>query len=284
MKNILLPTDFSKNAYNAIEYAVQLFENEDCTFHLLNTFTPVSYSMSTFADGHSSLMLEELTRRTSENRLAKIEEGLIAKFNNPKHTFLRSASFNLLTQEIEAVIKERNIDLVVMGTKGATGAREVFLGTNTMFTIKKVNCPVIGVPEGFTYEKPKKVVFPTEFKFSLKNKNLELVKSICANHEAELNILNISFKKALNKKQEEVKQQFEAFLNDNSYVLHNAEYANLVETIEQFQIQQKINFLVMIKNKPSFFENLLFKPVIKKIVYHTNIPFMVFPSMKLMKS
>lgn len=284
MKNILLPTDFSKNAFNAIEYAVQLFESEDCTFHLLNTFTPVAYNMATFADGHSSTMLEEITRQDSESELLEIEEKLKTKFNNPKHTFERLASFNLLTDEIVAVVKERNIDLIVMGTKGATGAKKIFLGTNTMFTIKKANCPVIAVPEEFPFTKPKEILFPTDFKFSIKNKNLNLLKSICTSHEARLNILNVYFGAPLSADQEKMKNEFEEFLNDNTHIFHTTEDADLVEAVEQFQIKQKADFLVMIQNKHSFFENLLFKPIIKKMVYNSDLPFMVIPSVELMKS
>lgn len=284
MKNILLPTDFSLNAFNAIEYAVQLFKNEDCTFHLLNTFTPIAYNVATFAGGYSTLMIEEASRNISESGLLEIEEKLKKRFSNPKHTFERLASFNLLINEIKAVVKERNIDLIVMGTKGATGAKEVFLGTNTMYTIKKVNCAVVAVPVDFAYEDPKEILFPTDFKFSIKNKYLKLLKSICAKHKARLNILNIYFGVSLDLSQEKVKGQFEEFFKNNAHLFHTAEYVDLVEAVAQFQIMHKVNFLVMVQNKHSFFENLMFKPVIKQMVYHTNVPFMVIPSIELMKS
>ncbi|MGO3181677.1 MAG: universal stress protein [Aequorivita sp.] len=284
MKNILLPTDFSENAFNAISYAVQLFKDEDCTFHLLNTYTPVAYNTGTFVDSQSTMLIQEVTRKNSESGLLEIEKKLKKEFNNPKHTFQRLASFNLLTDEIKAVVKERNIDLIVMGTKGATGAKEVFLGTNTMFTIKKVKCPVIAVPDEFTYDNPQEVLFPTDFKFSMKNKNLNLIKSICTSHAARLNILNIYSGEALNTEQEKLKVQFEEFIKDNTHIFHTTEYADLVEAVEQFQIKQKANFLVMIQNKHSFFENLLFKPVVKQMVFHTKVPFMVIPSVELMKS
>lgn len=278
MKNILLPTDFSDNAFNAIEYAVQLFEGEDCTFYLLNTFTPIAYNFATFADGYSSMMIEEVTRKNSQSGLLEIEEELKEKFENPKHIFKRLASFNLLVDEIISVVEERNIDLIVMGTKGATGAREVFLGTNTMFTIKKVNCPVIAVPEDFVYIKPQEMLFPTDFKFSMENERLHLLKSICTSHAARLNILNVYFGAALSESQEKIKSQFEEFLKDNVHVFYSKEYVDLVEAVEQFQIKHQVNFLVMVQNKHSFFENLIFKPIIKQMVYHTNVPFMVIPS------
>lgn len=283
MKNILLPTDFSQNASNAIEYAIQLFKDEDCTFHLLNTFTPVAYNVATLADSYSTMMIEEITRQNSESGLLEIEKELKKKFKNPKHTFQVLSSFNLLIPEIKAVIKERNIDLIVMGTKGATGAKEVFLGTNTMFTIKKVKCAVIAVPENFTYEDPKEILFPTDFKFSMKNKYLKLLKSICTRHISRLNILNIYFGEPLDSSQEKTKEQCKDFFKHNAHLFHTAEYVDLTEAVTQFQIKYKANFLVMVNNKHSFFENLFFKQVIKEMVYHTNVPFMVIPSIKLMK-
>jgi len=283
MKNILLPTDFSQNASNAIEYAIQLFKDEDCTFHLLNTFTPVAYNVATLADSYSTMMVEEITRQNSESGLLEIEKELKKKFKNPRHSFQVLSSFNLLIPEIKAVIKERNIDLIVMGTKGATGAKEVFLGTNTMFTIKKVKCAVIAVPENFTYEDPKEILFPTDFKFSMKNKYLKLLKSICTRHISRLNILNIYFGEPLDSSQEKTKEQCEDFFKHNAHLFHTAEYVDLTEAVTQFQIKYKANFLVMVNNKHSFFENLFFKQVIKEMVYHTNVPFMVIPSIKLMK-
>ena len=283
MKNILLPTDFSLNAFNAMEYALQLFKDEDCTFYLLNTFTPAAFNMTTMADGHATMMIEEVARKNSENGLLEIEEKLKRKFHNPKHSFERLASFNLLVSEIENVVKERNIDVVIMGTKGATGAKEVFMGTNTMYTIKKVKCAVIAVPDNFQYEEPQEILFPTDFKFSLENQFLPLLKSICKEHSSQLNILNIYSGKSLEPAQEALKKSFGAYLEHNAHIFHELEYMDIAEAVEKFQIKKKINFLVMVHNKHSFFENLLFKPVINQVVYHTNVPFMVMPSVELMK-
>jgi hypothetical protein len=189
-----------------------------------------------------------------------------------------------LINEIVDVVKERDIDLIVMGTKGATGAKEVFLGTNTMYTIKKTNCAVIAVPEDFNYQNPKEILFPTDFKFSMENKYLNLLKSISTVHEARLNILNVYFGASLNETQKTLKADFEEFFKDSAHTFHTKEYVDLVEAVEQFQIKHKVNFLVMIQNKHTFFENLMFRPVIKQMVFHTNIPFMVIPSIALKRT
>src|SRR5690625_220824 len=282
MKNILLPTDFSEIAFNAMEYAVQLFKDEDCTFHLLNTFSPPSYNMATMADGNPALTIEDNSREYSENRLLEIEKKLKKKFNNPKHTFKRTAALNFLVSEIRDMVKQQNIDLIVMGTKGATGAREVFLGTSTMYTIKRENCAVIVVPEIFTYEKQKNILFPPDYMFSLENKYLPLLRSICTQHKSRLSILNVSSGKPLQSPQITRIDQLEDFFKHNNHIFMEEENMDISEAIEQFQIKHKIDFLAMIHNKHSFFENLFFKPVIKQIVYRTNIPFMVIPSIALM--
>lgn len=283
MKNILLPTDFSENAFNAIEYAVQLFKDEECTFYLLNTFTPAAYNMTTMADGHPAVMTEENDRKNSKNGLLDIEKKLKKKFNNSKHTFEKLVAFNLLVNEIESTVEKRNIDLIVMGTKGATGAKKVFLGTNTMYTIKKVNCAVIAVPEKFTYEEPQDILFPTDYKFSMENKFLPLLRSICTKHKSQLNVLNVDTGKPLESKQVNTKEQLGEFFKDNNTLFFEEKYRNISEAVEHFQITHKIDFLTMINNKHSFFENLFFKPIIKQMVHRTNIPFMVIPSIELMK-
>lgn len=284
MKNILLPTDFSNNAFNAIEYAVQLFKDESCTFYLLNTSIPGNYNISAVDDGPSTKVIEEAAKRNSENKLLGIEKELDKKFKNSKHSFKIIVSFNLLITEIKAVIEEHKIDLIVMGTKGATGAQEVFLGTNTMDTIKKSNIAVIAVPENYTFIKPQDILFTTDFKFSMENKNLPLLRSICAKNSSTLNVLNVYSGKLLEPLQETTRRNLASYFKNNTYASHEMEYIDITEAVEHFQIKHKIDFLVMINNKHSFLENLLFKPVIQQIVYHTSVPFMVIPSIELINS
>lgn len=283
MKNILLPTDFSTNAFNAIEYAVQFFKEEECTFYLLHTILPGAYNIPTIDDGPSTQVVKEATRQNSENKLLEIIRKVNEKFKNAKHTFEIIVSFNFLVSEVKTVIKEHTIELIVMGTKGATGAQEIFLGTNTMYTIKSSDCAVLAVPEDFTFEKPQEILFPTDFKFSMENKYLPLLRSITTKHSSRLNVLNVYSGKSLEPIQEIVKRNLAVYFKNNSYLFHEIEYMDITEAIAYFQIKHKVNFLFMVNNKHSFFENLLFKPIVQQIVYHTNIPFMVIPSIELMK-
>ena len=284
MKRILLPTDFSENAFNAISYAVQLFAGDECIFYLLNTYTPVASTAGMMVNSYSALQLEEITRAGSERGLDLIEEKLLKEYSNPKHTFKKLTAFNLLVSEIVACVKEYKVDLIIMGTQGATGAKEIFLGTHTMFTIKKVKCPVIAVPSGFKYEPPKEILFATDYRFYTSNKYLSLLKELCIVNKSKLNILNAYHSVPLDQGQEKTKDYLDDFFKEISHLFHIAEGSDIPEAVTKFQETRKINLLVMIHNKHSFFENLLFKPVINEMVYHTNVPFLVIPSKKRMFS
>ena len=278
MRRILLPTDFSENALNAIRYAVQLFKNSSCEFYMLHTYTPAAYNVGSMSDSYSALELQKVTKQNADRSMEELVETISAEFKNKNHHFHKIVTFNLLVHEIQDIVENKGIDMIIMGTQGATGAQEVFLGTHTMYTIKKVNCPVIAVPSGFGYERPKEILFPTDYRLSKSNPYLSLIREICDLHTARLNILNAYYGEPLDNDQKQVKVYLDVYFKDNSHLFHIAENTDVHGAIEKFQVKNKINLLIMIHNRHNFFENLLFKPIINEIAYHTNIPFLVIPS------
>lgn len=284
MKHILLPTDFSANAYNAICYAVQLYKNEACKFYLLHTYTPTTISSGQAMDTYSALKIQEIEKENAETGLQKVKEKIVKEFNNNKHSFTTLSAFNLLLPEMKTIIEENDIELVIMGTKGATGAKEIFLGTNTMFAIKKIKCPVLAVPSRFKFQKPKEILFPTDYKVEKSNRYLEFIRELCGINNSKLHFLNAYYSRPLAEEQKRVKVFLDAFFIDNAHAFYVGEDQDLIEVIKAFEVENKINFLIMIHNKHSFFENLLFTPIINKMVYHTNVPFLVIPSEERMNS
>ncbi|MAQ76379.1 MAG: hypothetical protein CL613_08615 [Aquimarina sp.] len=126
MKTILIPTDFSKNAYQALFYATQLFKNYQCHFILLNTFsvnTPVLTSRLNPSKGgelYKKLSVE------SDAKLTEVYHKIVRDTDGLDHSFETVSISQPLTETIEKTIRSKDIDLIVMGTKGATGAKEFF--------------------------------------------------------------------------------------------------------------------------------------------------------------
>lgn len=275
MKNIILPTDFSENSINAIRYALNLFEDTKCTFYLLHTFTPAAYHSGKFFNNFTALELVHATREEASEKIKELRDNLKTEFNNPKHRFKWVVDFNLLISKIRSIIKEKHIDFIIMGTQGATGAREIFLGTHTMYTIKKVNCPVLAVPSGYQFKKPEQVLFATDYKV-LSDKELNFLDFFTRLHSSHLHVLNV-YTNDLNEQQRENRKILSDYLKEKKPEFHITEGKDIPEAVEDFQKENNIDLIIMVHKKHSFFENILFKPVINELVYHTNIPFMVVP-------
>ncbi|WP_282121966.1 universal stress protein [Algibacter mikhailovii] len=278
MKKILLPTDFSKNSWNAIIYALQLFKDEYCTFFLLNTYTPVIYQVE-FVEIHpAEYDLGDLVRENALKQLDDFKTRIKKEFNNPKHTIETMVAFNTLISEVNDVVTKQSIDYIVMGTTGATGIKEVLFGTNTVHVFKNTKCPVLAIPEDFAFEAPHEVLFPTDYKLDYKNKHIKPLINILSLHNSRVHVLHASYGYELSSNQENNKKNLETHLNKTTPLFTDVSGQTVTEAIDHFQLKAKVNLLVMINNKHSFFENLFFKNTINQIGFHLNIPFLVIPA------
>jgi nucleotide-binding universal stress UspA family protein len=278
MKNILLPTDFSDNSWNAIQYAVELFKDEKCNFFLLNTYTPMIYNVEFMEVNTAKFGLIDAMRETSKNNLNKVQQKIENKFNNPNHSFSKISSFNTLTNEIQELHEGNVMDLIVMGTKGASGLKEVLFGSNTVHVIKNAKCPVLGVPSEFVFESPREILFPSDYEVSFNEKLLKQILDITNFYNSRVHILNASYGYDLSEKQEKNKEKLEGLFKKVAHLFHSVSNQNVTEAISNFQLKVRINLLVLINNKHSFFENLFFKSTINQIGFHLNIPLLVIPS------
>lgn len=278
MKKILLPTDFSENSWNAISYAMQLFKNEPCTFYLLNTYTPVIYHVEYVLVEPAQFGMANAIRDTSEKQLEIFKTRIKKEFNNPKHTIESFAVFNSLISEIKNIVEDKAVDYVVMGTKGATGIKEVLFGSNTVHVFKNVKCPILAVPDGFTFETPHEVLFPTDFQINYKDHHIKPILDIISPKSTRVNILHASYGYELSKEQEENKKTLENYFKKTAHLFQSVSNQTVEQGITNFQLKMPVNLLVMINNKHSFFENLFFKNAINQIGFHLNIPFLVIPS------
>lgn len=278
MKRILLPTDFSDNAFEAIRYALLVFKDVECTFYLLHTYTPPIYHTEYLIGSPGQIGLGDVMHETSQTQLEQLQSRLENQYENPNHTFMVHTAFNTLLGEVTETIENENIDLVVMGTKGATGAKEILFGTNTVHVIKKSKCPVMAVPPKFEYEAPKEILFPTDYEIEYKKEKFEVLSAIAEQHRSRINVMHVRTAFDLTDAQEKHKQQLEKLLGNKSPFREMPD-SGIIDAINQFQLKEKINLLVMVQNKHTFLERLFIEPVIKKIGFHITVPFMVIPQL-----
>ncbi|MEH6537185.1 MAG: universal stress protein [Psychroserpens sp.] len=278
MQHILLPTDFSENSWNAITYALQLYKDQKCIFTLLNIYTPVIYHLEATQTSSAQFALQDAMSEVSTIGLDNLQKRIDKKFNNPNHTFSHISAFNTLTNEINELYKDKVIDIIIMGTQGASGIKEILFGSNTMHIINHAKCPVLAIPNNFDFETPHGILFPSDYNIAFQEKHVQHTLDIANQFHARINILHVLHGNKLSEKQELNRRKLEAYFKKATLLFHTIENKNIPEAITEFQLKARINLLVMLNNKHSFFENLFFKSNIKHIGFHLNIPFLVIPS------
>lgn len=281
MKNILLPTDFSDNSWNAIKYALKLYKNEPCTFHLFHAYTPIIHNIDYMLMAPAQFGLSDPMEDAAKVSLSKLVAQILNEFGaNPDHAFKTIARFDTLASGVRDLIQELQIHLIVMGTKGASGAKEVLFGSQTVQVFNTITCPILAIPSAFEYDAPHEILFPTDLEINFENVHLEVLKGLATTNNSRINVLHVSSGNELTKAQIDNQNQLATLFEGAAYLFHDVGAMELTEAINEFQVKHKINLLAMVNNKHSLFENLFFKNAIRQIGFHLNIPFLVIPNIK----
>ncbi|MEO1033618.1 MAG: universal stress protein [Bacteroidota bacterium] len=273
-KNILLPTDFSDNAWCAAVYALQLYAHQECAFYFLHTTKMKASAMSNLSN--------RLLRTMSDNAkkdVLELKEMARKAHINEDHEFHTILSVKSLDDAIKQAIKKHNIDLIVMGTKGATGASEIFIGSNAVRMIKRIKkCPILLIPDEFDFKEPKQIAFPTDFN-RFYGEELIPLKELSRLYNSKIKVLHITEEKNLSHIQDYNLAMLKAYLEANPHSFHwMPDYTKKAKAIADFIEDLNIDILAMINYKHSFIESIVNEPVIKKIGFKSPVPFFVIPA------
>ncbi len=277
MITILIPTDFSKNAWNAIRYAMDFFKSEDCTFYFLNTYTPPFYRIDYGLGGLAYSTIPDMGVDVSLAGLEQTVMVLKKEFRNSRHRFETLSAFNTLTGEITAICQRMKVDLIVMGTQGATGAKEIFLGSNTVHVIRKAEVAVMAIPVHYTYREIRSVLFPTDYLTHYKKNELRIMVDIVKKHEAKLTVLHVKEEYDMTAVQQENRKFLAAQCKHLQTNFEEMKGNLMPDAIHSYILEHDPDLLALMNRKHSFFERLLMKQHIDSIGFHAQIPFLIMP-------
>ena len=167
----------------------------------------------------------------------------------------------------------------MMGTTGATGAKEIFMGSNTVNTIKHIDlCPIISVPKKYNYEEPEQVVFATDLKRRFNTVELNCLLELQLIHNFKINILHVKKENILDEIQQQNKDVLiECLGGDHIIFKEIIADTTKAKAINNYNKEHKINMICLVNYKHSFIEKLTHEPVIKKISFHSAIPLLILP-------
>lgn len=278
--NILVLTDFSNDAYNALYYATQLYENQGCKFHILHSYDRQSNFKEDYNSETTTKSLVEFIGNRTEACLRETYHKITADTEkNPLHQFVTVLMNNSLEMAVKSYIIRNSIDLIVMGTKGRTGALDILFGGNTIHMVKsKIYCPLLCIPNQIDYRPISQMGYITSFRHNLDKSSLKIVKSLASNHEAALHIVRIDDGDLMNESQEKNKADLGTYFEDNSVRFHTvACNASKSKAVVQFAKAHEIDLLVMYYYPHFFLDKLFREPVLINLSFYTEIPLLILP-------
>ena len=266
MKNILIPTDFSQNAKKATDYALSLFNEQDITITLLNVFY-IPYASADVVYSYSYIANENVTQ-LFKHELERINK----KFPDLKAKIKTSFHAGDVINVVCSIEKKEKIDLIVMGTQGASGLAEVFMGSRTTAMIKNVKTPVLAVPEQAQYKPAKRILFAAGEKLIGQKVNIAVLKEIANRNQSKIEALYVS---DCDENKESMIQSIDGQLNLNfgeiPCDLIVKDGLNVEKEIQKYAEQHPIDLMAMITSRGSIFH----ESVTKLVAMHTKLPLLV---------
>lgn len=280
MRKILVPTDFSDNALNALDYALEVFKYDVCEFYIMHAYQDEIYADKALMTRET---LEDITRIISvksESQLEGILKHAKTMSPNPRHTYHMVSSNNMLMDEADKIVDEENIDIIIMGTRGKTNDRKLTFGSHTLQVLKYVQCPVLAIPENYKHKQPRRILFPTNYMIPYKRRELKLLCEMASPYRTIIDMLYISKSKKLSIRQENHQSFVKEILCKTKINFETVYNKSITNAIYTYIKVNSIDMLVMVNSRHSFLENFLFQSTIDKISLYIDIPFLALQNMR----
>jgi len=279
MKKILVPTDFSACAANALDFAVQSAKLLPATITLLHAFD-LPGSMYTDYMGVNR-EFRQIQWNEDEKRLADMKESIGKMHDIEVDTRLITAPLKIAIDDIS---KSEEYDLIIMGTLGASGLKEKLWGSNTADIVSSSSIPVLAIPHEYKWKKPEKFLLATgNFEkdaiildeiFELAGLFMAHVDIAVFTDEHDEPAVFMEHGRNVPHYQELLAKKY------GEQELHTAQLSgkHLEKTLQDHIDSNDIDVLVMITYRKDFWNRLLHPSHTKRMSYHTKVPLLAVPA------
>ena len=282
MEKILVPTDFSDNATNAIKYAIHFAQATNKAlvfFHVTHADIPTSKAHDVYLKKVADKI--EKSSHTLKEYVSKIYKSLHLQLNERRVSFDVKFSHNA-KDEIVAASETHKVSMIIMGTLGASGLKKIFVGSNTAAVLKNVSCPVLAVPAKVKYIEIEHIGYSSNLEDL--NGDVKRLLPIVKTFKANLDIFNVYpvyptkvdyTKLDIEKTLEDLKSEFK-YKNITLRVIHRAKENDLEGGMNVFIKNYKPNLLIMFSQSRNWFDRLINPSATEAIALNPKVPLLSF--------
>jgi nucleotide-binding universal stress UspA family protein len=271
MKTIIIPTDFSPAAANAVNYGVDMALAVNAGVLLLHVYNiPIA-----LGDVPVALLSVDELKDTAEENIAGLKKDL-ERITSGKLKIEAETRLGNVIDELEEVCKKIHPFAVVMGTTGVSAVERTLFGSNTLSAIKHLTCPVICVPKGKEYGKGvHKIGLACDFREVVETTPVSEIKDFVKEFHAELFVLNVDYDN----------RQFRPDTPEQSALLHSVleevhpEYhfitrKDIEDGINEFAEKHNLDLIIAIPKKHKLLDGLFRKSSTRQLVFESHVPVM----------
>jgi nucleotide-binding universal stress UspA family protein len=276
MKNVLLLTDFTNKSKNAHNYALSLLQGQQCTFHLFSIQKVWEYTMDDLMAANAKDDLDNALLGDNRTKLGQTITQLKKQFPSENFSFNSSVDYDVFTNAINEAIDTYSIDLIVCGTNGKSGLLEVIFSSHALRIIRKVDCPVLIIPENAPYEDPIGIQYLLDYNDLFERCGKEPLLEIVRKYKSQINVIRLTFgydMEPLDCKEEhkEIARFFPT--SKVTYATHIDE--DPIAVIKECSMAKPVQMQVLSAHNESFLERIFSNSHLSRIVNSATIPLLI---------
>ena len=271
MQAIIVPTDFSPNAYNAARYAIALATELKATkLVLYNAYQPYVSEDPELGLPYQADMDE--FKQISEDGLMKMKDILQPEMSSIALEY--ESDYNVITGGIIDACKKYNADLIVMGiTGGESKLEETIIGSNAVNVSKDSKIPVIIVPVEAKYSGLKRILLVVDFKKVAETTPVAAIKKLLDATNAQLDVLHVETgTNDTGAVPDNEKNIFNDLFNSYNPQYHFIKGETFTDAINQFAVENKTDLVITVPKKHNLFESIFKRSHTKALAFHSHIP------------
>lgn len=268
MRKLLVPTDFSECAENALDYALFLAQKTNAEITLLSAYHIPSSGSATIVVN----IQEDMRKETEEELTTLINKKKIAY---PKVKIVAETDFNVPVNSILRHTENFEYDMVVIGTTGASGIKEIFLGSTTSNIVDKVKIPILAVPHNSDFKSINSVLMACSLESIKSVDSMNFLKLFATTLNLEVKFFNVykeddeELESRLTKKKESLKIIFDSFKYDIELIQSNDIENAVLEAVGKNQL------LSVVTRERKFFDKMFHPSMSKKLAKHSKSPLLI---------
>lgn len=273
MLNILVPTDFSDLSKVAVQYAIRMANKMDGSVTLLHVISNIVQPTTARIEARAKVLEKELLQ-AAEEEISEMAAEVTKQHKSKRPVMHKVVMGQSFTELLIKFAKKSKADIIVMGTRGASGLKKIVVGSNTASIIEKSDVPVLVIPENANFKSLKNMVLATDL--TSFDEEVKMMMPFLKAFEPTLHVFHIaSNDKEIDSLGKMVKETLKKYEYRKSTVtIHVGK--DVAAAIDSFVGDSTNDVLAMFTQDYSPFDKVFNRSITKKMAFQSTVPLLAF--------